>query len=1099
MSIETVTLDTLINSLYQNPGLVLGPGCTVVQSEVLTMLRSIRSDVQEITKTRGEESLESLIDAVRSIDLTIATDFEDRVKNSYRNLPVNYDLDHIVKCGWSAVVSLSSDMNFESQFANYLDGIPSSNSATVVSGSHIILPQRTTPIFKLFGNNVEIDPNKKLVVSASDIYIRQQQWPLMLRDLADFVRGSPLIFMGTDHVVEHVKTLLGILIHQPPPACRRLIFLKGDVTLHDRTVSSLLTHFEVEICDATVRDVAAEVANMKPSQGSLNLSAMFTGYDNSIEKKLERYKSIISLVPNELPDSVSVDTNRTALVDSLFRPISVDWPPFLLSLDLRRSITSDLLEHVSKESENNSEQAHAVIRGEAGVGKTSVMKRLAVELSASGNIVVWFRRRPAGIANNLYKDLVYDLKRIVEAEDNDPRVFVFFDNPKVLGVDVNSIADYFEASSVNTTFIHAFRNSDYFINKASEASETRDISRKTRDFEVPFELDDIELSNMPEMLVNIGVATDISDAKIRVGAIRAKNARDILCSLWYLIPETQFQISQSLTDEYLELGNIETKVTSTASGISEQSATAKRAYEAVTVISNLQLGIPVEVLVRYLKIEYSEWLDLSGTGRPIWGLLYAEFDSEETSTFYRTRNEVVTSVLLNLVNGGAVGHTGEARVISELISACNGGTSIYRDFIMSILISSQHRLRDIFTVEQGIDLYDEAREAMNYPDRVLELHKGLWMSKDRSRLKQAYEQLQVTLECPEYPGSDRHAPVEHVYNSMAATVLQMIRSEEYEVEAGRKVVEKHLQQASSANFFSSHSWHVSASLYFEMSQQFNGDKSGSCESLAKSLYIIEMALQKIGYSGGKLNRNTRSVEMLKKLRDEILESYDDIDELKALAKDMYERMGSVAGFVLAARMVLTDAIANEKGKRYNQAANYIEECLQIIGPDIESQLVELKAIRLDLMIRWKLQKPNGAVDWQRIKEDADLVIKSDTYGSDPIRIYYSAVAHFHLGDTSTATALFSRMRSTRQPGLDYRDTRNWYVGNEGFPRRCQCEIKQNQGRYYAVFPEVGIDLLIVGRAPKGGSGALAHAYIAFSLDGPSVRFERPSSDPLNIP
>lgn len=1101
MKIETVSLDSLINKLFQNPGLVLGPGCTVVQSEVGNMLKAIRVDVQELTNTSGTESLEQLIDVVRSVDIKKSLDFEERIKNSYRDIPVNFDLDHIARCGWSAVVSMTSDMNFETQFANYLDGIPSSKSVTVVSGSSMILPQRTTPIYKLFGSSMELAPYKKLVTSASDIFIRQQQWPHLLRDLADYVRGSPLIFLGTAHIVEHVKTVLGILVNQPPPSCRKLIFLKGDETYLDQTVSALLAHFEVEICDASVRDIAAEVANMKPAQGSLNLSGVFTGHSSSIEKKLECYTSIMSLVPNELPSSISIETHRTALVDSLFRPISVDWPPFLLNMDLRRSITTDLVEHIGSGGTRNSKspQDHIVVRGEAGVGKTAVMKRLAVELSEDGYIVIWFRRRPAGIASTLYKDLVYDLKGIVDDRKKGASVIVFLDNPKALGIDIDSLADMFETSMIDVTFLHSFRNSDYFISTTNGASSSGGISRNTRDFELPFELDDNEVSHLPEMLVTIGVATDLNDAKSRVKTVQAKNARDILCSLWYLIPETKFQISQSLTDEYLELGDIETSVSSTASGLSEQSATAKRAYEAVTVISNLELGIPVEVLVRYLKIEYSEWLDLSGVGRPIWGLVYAELDNDETSTFYRTRNEVVTSVLLTLVNGGAVGHTGEARVISELIAACSGGTSVYRDFITSLLITSAHKLRDIYNVEQGIELYDCAREAMQFPDRALELHKGLWMARDRSKLKQAYEQLQVTLESPEYPGSDRHAPVEHVHNSMAANVLQMIKSEQIEVEAGRKLIEKHLQQASSTNYFSSHSWHVSANLYYEMSQQFDGDESGSYESLAKSLNIIEMALQKIGCSGGMRERNSKSVEILKKLRDEIIINYENIEELKQLAKEMYDKTKSAAGFILATRVVLADAIANEKGKHYNKAAQYIEECIQIIGPERDDQMVELKATRLDLFIRWKLQKPNGVIDWQRIRDDSDVVIKSDKYGSDPIRIYYSAIAHFHLGDTSTATALFSRMRSARQPGLDYRDTRNWYVGPQGFPKRCQCEINQNQGRHYALFPEIGIDLQVVGRTPKGGAGASAHAYIAFSLDGASVKFEIPRDTALIIP
>ena len=512
--------------------------------------------------------------------------------------------------------------------------------------------------------------------------------------------------------------------------------------------------------------------------------------------------------------------------------------------------------------------------------------------------------------------------------------------------------------------------------------------------------------------------------------------------------------------------------------------------------SALDIGLPIEVLVRFLKVEYIDWLDISTEGKPIWGLLYADIDDQETSTFYRTRNVVVTQVLLDLVNGGTVGHSGEARILRELIAACEVGTPVYRDFITSILVGSRKKIRHIFTPEQGVKLFDLAREVLPFEDRVLELHKGKWMQENK-KFSNAYKQYEVALDCAEYPSADRHAPAAHVHTSMAATVLQMIKIGEQDKENGQKIIQTHIDKASNGRYFDAHTMHVSANLYFELSMQGDSDDLVSLESLCKSLKIIEYALQKIGSPGRSKYKYSKHVMLLTKLRTEILESYESLEELKVIASELFEKSGSTAGFEVASRMQLTIATENGKGRSFKRVKDYVDNCMATVSSAGKpEQLLELLVIRVDLLVRWHLQKPSGQIDWETLCSDAQAVVQSDKYKDDPLKIFYLAISHFHLEDTTTANALFSQLRVARQPGLDYRAVRHWYVGKEGFPKRFQCQIKDNQGRKYAVFNELSLDVPIYGHSPRSSD---AHAYLGFSLNGLSVAFDVPGDAEYLIP
>ncbi|MEZ5397808.1 MAG: NACHT domain-containing protein, partial [Bryobacterales bacterium] len=569
-------------------------------------------------------------------------------------------------------------------------------------------------------------------------------------------------------------------------------------------------------------DLCDKIATQKSSASTLIIPARES--QSGLAQLIQKYSGIVSLVPSEkISTSQTTGIDLPSLIDGLFRPASQNWRPFQENLDIRRVITDELLsilKNIQDQAVPNNPRL-LLIRGEAGVGKTTLLKRLAVEIAQRDIITLWCSRATGRNWLRSFKDLASDLSEWIKKQDGiKPKFIVICDDPWALQINASDLIACFDRLSASIVFIFSMRNSDHVVDDFNNSFNT---FIPDADIEIPYELVEEEISQLSTMLVRIGAAKDKDSAVLEIQRIPSKHAKDILCSLWYLVPETRTQLSESLRDEYCRLGTAKDVIHDIARNASSQHGLfAHSAYEFVTVTSNLNIGLPVEVLVHALGINYSEWLDIVGRGRPLWGLLY-DVEDERTETFlYFTRNEVVTKVLLDLVNGG-VGHAGEMRILKRLLSSCKVGSLVYRTFVLDVLVRGRKKLAEVLTYEQGLELFDIAREALPHEDRVIEHHKGVWMHDVGHDDKNAYRQFEYALHTEIYPGTDRDAPKEHIYTSMAASLVKLIREGKQNAEDGAAQVREHLRQATRPRYFDFYTSHVSANLLFDLA---NIDPSG---------------------------------------------------------------------------------------------------------------------------------------------------------------------------------------------------------------------------------------------------------------------------------
>jgi hypothetical protein len=1077
---KLLTIEQAVESMAREPGLVIGPGACTYNGVLADIRRALVARLSSVVLPTTGTDYFDVFDIIETLHASELEKAKQILREEINRLVPSIDVPVLASVNWVACVSLCPDTIFDAALRDRRDRLASSRDVTTVDSPLVTLNARTLPIYRLLGTPGVGDVRAALCYSKSDLLIRESQWPAQLASFSDRLKDSVLVFLGTEPVPELTAKYLATIFGGPRPHPSRLMFMVGDQTPDLPLISALIRRSGAEISrvDGDARQLASAIAGRRVKASSSPAAGKGgTGH----WQELTNLQHLGIAVPGVRSEPEALKPIRRQVVDSLFRPASDDWRPYQFGLPLERSVQKHIIADAIELAGGAGSLVVATLHGAAGVGKTTALRSVAHALAAEGYLVLWCKRAVGESTAQQFRKLITAGKAVLAAEKTLKKRLIFFvDDPWALRISAAEALAQAEASQTRIMMFLGFRDSDYVIANTVDATLP---GRPDAEFEVPHILDAEELSRLKQVLVNIGASRDEQQAAEIIAKNPYAQASDILCSLWYLIPDTRAQFESSLADEYRRLGNASATIEGAASSAAQNGETAKAAYEAVAVTSSFNIGLPVEVLVRSLDVDYRDWFAVSEPGKPIWGLLYDTYEEISESFLYRTRNEIVTQVLLRLVNGGLPGHSGQYRVLKRLLAASGGSAPAYKAFVHDILVRSRDVLEKMFTFEQGLDLYDTALTALSNGDRSIEHHKGLWIKNVGRNLARAYDQLQKALAVPDAVGSTRDEPREYIHTSLAATVLAQVRAGELTREAGFEQVVEHLRRASSFAYFNPNQSHVMANALLEMAQVDSSRVDAlklSC--LGDALAEIERSLQLIGASGRTAFRYQKALVYFQDLQRRVVEELSDIQNLDEHAEEWFTTHKRQIGFVAVARKMLAKATRTDSGGDYKKVSDYLDERMrrvQAAGLMID---VDLHLVRADLIIRWRLQKTKADVDWPRFLENLEQVLGSPRYRDDVLRRFYYAVALYQLGRLTDANATFAALR--RMPNVpSAHAVRCVLVGNAGFPKRLQGVVSPSAHRQYVSIGELGIDVPLQGN-PETGPGGTLHVYIGFTIYGP---------------
>ena len=1080
-----ISLKELQQHIRRGPALVFGPGMSTSPAREIECLRQLRSSYPDLDNDSPCQSFLDYVDIVLAAGIAPEAKVRAAVESAFLNpIFANPQLNAVVRPNWTAVVSLACDDFCRSSLNESLYAVPSKWTLTTVAEPDTTPALTTIPYYSLMGDIRDNRQTSRLAISRSEYLQRQRLWFPMLQSLPRILKSDPLIFLGTTSIVERVCDFLNELLKLQPQVPKRLIFLDGDPTASSPTLMNLVrAHCQIEVASCSLSDLGNALSRSNLAISSLPLFAEPTRF--FIEPKVfGELEDQVAYVPRK----EEIRTNpaeRNRLLDSLFRPTHLDWSPYALSLEFRRDICNEAENRVKELFSRSCNFPILQLKGEAGIGKTVILRAIAFSLAQQGMLCLWVRRSYGELSGSRFDTVVTTLNDRLKRLDTE--IVVFLDDPAASRASLDEVVTGLGKARFRWAVVVASRKTDdSFLSRNGVAEPVPEEST----VEVPAEFSAAELERLPDYLVTIGAADSADRAKSMMFPESVKHSRDVLCSLWYLLPGTQSAIEESLVGEYRRLGEPEALVTKFANAAGRAKPVAKTAYEFVTTTSGFDsVPLPVEVLVSALGVSYGEWADNCHEKRPLWGLLYEEhYESAETYA-YRTRNHIVTEVLLRTLNHGTAGHTGEFRCMKRLLRACTSASPQYRSFIMDILVKRRHLIEKRFNYQQAMELYEAALSAYPRALGVVEHHRCLVKRNLGGEAQDVYEELRRLI-AKSYDRSipDQDQP-DNLHTSAAAALNQMIRENTIDAAEGGEAVFEHISAAIAIDQFSLHSYHVHAQTLIAIASAVREtNRIAFWTNVERAARIVSRALLLLEHTSREdqmSEQALRSARLFQDLRQDIIMAQQNLEAAREEAFQVFRQTGDQTALAFVGRILLVKATEARKGSLFKKVDKFLRTAFETIAASEKDPSEELLICRVELIIEWFLNQEKGPVVWEQFESDLLRILQNPRYSQDTLWLFYLGVTHYHLSKFVEAEACFQTLRSRGLPWEARQKIRCFYLGDSSEPKVLEGRLSPGaQNNCFVYSGELQNDILVRRGELSGRRDEIKHFRIGFSLYGP---------------
>jgi hypothetical protein len=1071
---EEITTEEIGPLLRGRMGLIIGPGMTKFPG----CLRELRDAIAEKGGVSPEGTLftvsDSLLDAaVREEELVgwIREKVNAQKKSSV--------LTHLVQNRWAAVLSAAIDPHFEDGYRQHVErkkpAWPRIAAMADPSAPH---PSDCIPSLKLLGAVYQDD----FAYSTATYLTFQARWRVAVRTFIDLVKANPVLCVGLDECPDVLHHLLREFLADRTASPARLVFLSDDPIRHDRTLLQLARQGLRLMC---VRGTAGDVCRAATSavRAGFTPPIPFPQDPDDEFAPLRKFRDLATVV-NEHVEPTLKAKEITQLLDLLFAPSIPRWDAQAHGLDFPRTQTATIYARVcSLVSSAREDGAALAVIGPAASGKTMLLKRLSLDLARAGNVVLWLT--PWAIPDRgRVLNHIFDVIAGASAAKG-KRIVVVIDDPVGCGALTREVTAAAKSAEVSYFLLTAVRTTDWLTwDRGLVTGNAADVEQA----ELHDDLDEAEWAALPEYLTRLGIARDASDAVAQIDAQKRRGITDTLSVLYFLLPHTRGTIAGSVRQEYSRLDDPRGLRQFLIGGIEASSGLLKKAYEFVAVANHYRANLPMEVLVAALRVDYQSWVDATPARSAAWGFLYP-IESEELQTVvYRTRNEVVTSLVVEMLNGGHLGHSGELPIMRALLEACGRGSNpAYLDFCRRVLVPYD-KLRTL-SYEEGLQLYETAATSLRYPDRTLLHHHGLWIKNQGKDPIKAITVLTKALDCPPSPQSTSYEADEHIHNSLAAANLDAIKKGRLAAEDGKGRILGHVAKARSADFFNAQSVHVEANLIAELIDQIpSGQPADLLSLLNRAVSDIDRTLLTLNGLAKESPRYVRDIEMLQDKKAQLLQKVNTVEELEALAEQVWGQFRSQEGFVLVVRKMF--ALAMDKGKKFDRPFVYAQRKIGEVETAGETPSPALVGVAAEVYYSWQMQRVKfgaaGGINWRLLADYTSTLLAGTDLAQEPFYRYLNGLSLAHLDDWPEATAAFAQLRKGGLPRHVTWARQDQLRDDEGNVRVVQGTVKEVGDRRYLFVEQLQRDFYAsrTGRWPRPGQ--IAFATIDFTYSGPTA-------------
>lgn len=978
-------------------------------------------------------------------------------------------LDNAAKANISAVVTLSRNDNFENRFKEHLDGAASGWAPCIceklVNG---MTPPKSVPIYKLLGSLLRHE-HSSVVSNEANYLQRRHHWPSILKEVSNHIRHSPIVCIGHRGGEAVLADALNSLLLSLPNsgAGKKIIFSKEEINELSPLLSGLVKQCEVKLLNISTPEIVSCLSHRKRRTKSEapRITEPTYKFENELLAGIPTIESVESTPPEK----------KKFVRELLAAPTIVDWRPFKARLDWKRTLSEDIVQSISQAFDAPLYRSNIFsVRGDAGVGKTSVLKRAAFNLAQDHFAVYWFNNEQGNI-DNLHNLIQYLNSR---KDSETLRVVFFIDHLLDVIPSYSEILHALSPATFNWLIVVSWRATDA-LRDESLLSIQADQS-----FEVPSVLSQEEFTAFEEY---IGSISKVSSQFFNQNKSNSREAKDCLCLLWILLPETKGYFRETLAKEFLSLSNpklaINSAIEAIAVTIAEFGPSIKLAYEIVCVAANIGLTVPLEVLTKACNLSWDEWSNMSrDESHPIWGLLYEEpfynRDTESFESIYRPRNSVIAQVVTELVNGGPVGKDGEFSRLKLMLSTCDAISAVYSKFISDILIRNANYLSSSYTPRQHEELWEIIKEVYPVWSKNLAHHYGIFVKLRLNDASSAYKIFLDAQNQPNDPSGIRRENPANIENSAAAAIVRLVAGNEIRASEAFDKVELHLTRAKKFGAFSLHSAHIQGTNFMHLANEIgNQNRTKRLECIEKAYEITNEAII-LNEDGGD--------ELLYELKSKLFKStdYKSVEEMGQHGLSLIVSERDLSCSIATIRLHLEKAKQTMIGTDFKIAEAYLLEVVEVMGKVDLATPPTLLRLRIELYMQWRFFLKRKGCPWGTIKDDCESLFELEKGKSDPLTTFYLAVALLHLKDGSTACDYMTTLyRSSFMRSSVRRSIRAFAQDYNGNPASYSGEIIRRGERVAVSCPEIGTTLNVKGALAKKPNNTSIHFRIGITLSG----------------
>jgi tetratricopeptide (TPR) repeat protein len=286
-----------------------------------------------------------------------------------------------------------------------------------------------------------------------------------------------------------------------------------------------------------------------------------------------------------------------------------DWGDLKNQLDGKRDLLDLMLEDFSNWYSKPSLDFW-VITGRAGDGKSTLLKRFAIEIAQKiGENVLFASHR-----SNLNPQKIIDL-----AESTKQPLIVIIDNVVDREIKVNKLINFLKTNKTKVLIVGAARISDWHLGN-------KDFFLKPKEHRLE-KLSDNEIKNILLKLSEnnaLGYLNEVTE-KERITLFKDKSDRELLVALRELTENENFD--QIIVNEYSNI----------------QSELAQTAYFHICLINQLRYKIPMSLLMRVLGLDYNTVHNQ--VFQYTEGIIYFDDTADGTDFLLRARHSIIAGIV----------------------------------------------------------------------------------------------------------------------------------------------------------------------------------------------------------------------------------------------------------------------------------------------------------------------------------------------------------------------------------------------------------------------------------------------------------------------